>query len=75
MYVCTAHAWDTYLKEEKTPSMFNVNIKHVNRFLEDDTAAVGLFQRGRKTVPGSGKCVVVFSARLLNVIFIFRRKS
>ncbi len=42
--------------------MFNVNIKHVNGFLEDDTAAVGLFQRGRKTVPGSGKSVVVFSS-------------
>jgi hypothetical protein len=47
---------------ERRENMFNVNIKHVNGFLEDDTAAVGLFQRGRKTVPGSGKSVVVFSS-------------
>jgi hypothetical protein len=74
MYVCTAHAYLGYIPERRE-NMFNVNIKHVNGFLEDDTAAVGLFQRGRKTVPGRSKSVVVFSARLLNVIFIFRRKS
>ncbi len=57
MYVCTApvHILIGYIPERRE-NMFNVNIKHVNGFLEDDTAAVGLFQRGRKTVPGSSKC-------------------